>query len=197
MAAPPFPLRFQSAFPMIEIVLRRCIVVLPTLLLVSMLVFGMQKLLPGDPILTMAGEDRDPATIAYLQEKYRLNDPIPVQYVAWLGQIVRGDLGISLRTEQPVLGLIAQKLPVTIQLAAFAMIVAFMIGVPAGIISAIRKGTATDYAHQRRRAVGAFHSQFLARPHAYPAGVGAMAIAPGVRLHLALRGSSARTCAPC
>ena len=131
---------------MITIVLRRCLVVLPTLLLVSMLVFGMQKLLPGDPILTMAGEDRDPATIAYLQEKYRLNDPIPVQYVAWLGQIVRGDLGISLRTEQPVLSLIAQKLPVTIQLAAFAMIVAFMIGVPAGIISAIRKGTTTDYA---------------------------------------------------
>ncbi len=131
---------------MIAIVLRRCLVVLPTLLLVSMLVFGMQKLLPGDPILTMAGEDRDPATIAYLQEKYRLNDPIPVQYVAWLGQIVRGDLGISLRTEQPVLSLIAQKLPVTIQLAAFAMIVAFTIGVPAGIISAIRKGTTTDYA---------------------------------------------------
>jgi peptide/nickel transport system permease protein len=130
---------------MIEIVFRRCIVVLPTLLLVSILVFGMQKLLPGDPILTMAGEDRDPATIAYLQEKYRLNDPIPVQYVAWLGQILRGDLGISLRTEQPVLGLIAQKLPVTIQLAAFAMIVAFLIGVPAGIISAIRKGTAVDY----------------------------------------------------
>jgi peptide/nickel transport system permease protein len=130
---------------MIEIVFRRCIVVLPTLLLVSMLVFGMQKLLPGDPILTMAGEDRDPATIAYLQEKYRLNDPIPVQYVAWLGQILRGDLGISLRTEQPVLGLIAQKLPVTIQLAAFAMIVAFLIGVPAGIVSAIRKGTAVDY----------------------------------------------------
>ncbi|WP_394887012.1 ABC transporter permease [Mesorhizobium sp. AaZ16] len=130
---------------MIEIVFRRCVVVLPTLLIVSMLVFGMQKLLPGDPILTMAGEDRDPATIAYLQEKYRLNDPIPVQYVAWLGQILRGDLGISLRTEQPVLGLIVQKLPVTIQLAAFAMIVAFLIGVPAGIISAIRKGTAVDY----------------------------------------------------
>lgn len=131
---------------MIEIVFRRCLVVLPTLLLVSMLVFGMQKLLPGDPILTMAGEERDPQTIAYLQEKYRLNDPIPVQYVAWLGQIVRGDLGISLRTEQPVLGLIAQKLPVTIQLAAFAMIVALLIGLPAGIISAIRKGTTTDYA---------------------------------------------------
>jgi peptide/nickel transport system permease protein len=130
---------------MMEIVFRRCVVVLPTLLIVSMLVFGMQKLLPGDPILTMAGEDRDPATIAYLQEKYRLNDPIPVQYVAWLGQILRGDLGISLRTEQPVLGLIVQKLPVTIQLAAFAMIVAFLIGVPAGIISAIRKGTAVDY----------------------------------------------------
>lgn len=130
---------------MMDLIIRRCLVVIPTLVLVSILVFGMQKLLPGDPVLAMAGEDRDPQTIAYLQEKYRLNDPIPVQYIAWLGQILTGDFGASVRTEVPVLHLIKQKLPVTIQLAAFAMVIALAIGVPAGIISAVRKGTLTDY----------------------------------------------------
>ncbi|MFC3217628.1 ABC transporter permease [Tianweitania populi] len=130
---------------MLGLLARRCLVVLPTLIIVSILVFGMQKLLPGDPILALAGEDRDPQTMAYLQEKYRLNDPIPVQYAVWLKQIVTGDFGVSVRTDVPVADLIFQKLPVTIQLAAFAMVVALLIGVPAGIISAVHKGTVTDY----------------------------------------------------
>lgn len=130
---------------MFELIIRRCLVVIPTLFLVSVIVFGMQKLLPGDPVLALAGEDRDPQTIAYLQEKYRLNDPIVTQYTSWLGRILTGDFGVSIRTEKPVLNLIVQKLPVTLQLAAFAMIVALLIGVPAGIISAVRKGTLTDY----------------------------------------------------
>ncbi|WP_022712038.1 ABC transporter permease [Pseudochrobactrum sp. AO18b] len=130
---------------MFELIIRRCLVVIPTLFLVSVIVFGMQKLLPGDPILALAGEDRDPQTIAYLQEKYRLNDPVITQYLSWLGRIMTGDFGVSIRTEKPVLELILQKLPVTLQLAAFAMIIALLIGVPAGIISAVRKGTLTDY----------------------------------------------------
>lgn len=130
---------------MLTLIARRCVVVLPTLFIVSILVFSLQKLLPGDPILAMAGEDRDPQTIAYLQEKYRFNDPLPVQYVAWIKQIMTGDFGASVRTGVPVSDLIFQKLPVTIQLAAFAMVIALAIGVPAGVISAVRKGTVTDY----------------------------------------------------
>ncbi|WP_343717077.1 ABC transporter permease [Inquilinus sp.] len=130
---------------MTRIILRRLIVAVPTLILVSMLVFALQKLLPGDPVLTMAGEERDPAVLEYLRDKYRLNDPIPVQYVAWIGQVVQGDFGVSLRTDAPVTELIAQKLPVTIQLAAMAMVFALLIGIPAGIIAAVRKGTAVDY----------------------------------------------------
>ncbi|KGM31995.1 ABC transporter permease [Inquilinus limosus] len=130
---------------MTRIILRRLMVAVPTLILVSMLVFALQKLLPGDPVLTMAGEERDPAVLEYLREKYRLNDPIPVQYFAWIGQVVQGDFGVSLRTDAPVTELIAQKLPVTIQLAAMAMVFALLIGIPAGIIAAVRKGTAVDY----------------------------------------------------
>ncbi len=130
---------------MTRIILRRLIVALPTIILVSMLVFALQKLLPGDPVLAMAGEERDPAVLEYLRDKYRLNDPIPVQYFAWIGQVVQGDFGISLRTDAPVTELIGQKLPVTIQLAAMAMVFALLIGIPAGIIAAVRKGTAIDY----------------------------------------------------
>lgn len=128
-----------------QLILHRLLVAIPTIILVSMLVFALQKLLPGDPALMLAGEERDPEVIEFVREKYRLNDPIPVQYGAWMWQVLQGDFGISLRTDTPVTTLIAQKLPVTIQLATMAMIVAVLIGVPAGILSAVKKGTPTDF----------------------------------------------------
>lgn len=130
---------------MLSFILRRVLIAIPTILLISVFVFSLQKLLPGDPVLAMAGEERDPEVIEFLREKYHLNDPIPVQYVNWVGNALQGDLGISLRTNQPVLELIGQKLPVTIQLAIMAIVFAMGIGIPAGIVSAIRKGTLTDY----------------------------------------------------
>lgn len=124
---------------------KRLLVAIPTLLIISIFVFSLQKLLPGDPILAMAGEERDPATIEFLREKYRLNDPMPIQYLNWLGGVVTGDFGISLRTNQPVLELIGQKLPVTIQLAVMAMFFAMIIGIPIGILAAVKKNTWIDY----------------------------------------------------
>ncbi|MCY1667048.1 ABC transporter permease [Rhizobium sp. SL86] len=124
---------------------KRLLVAIPTLLIISIFVFSLQKLLPGDPVLAMAGEERDPAVLEMLREKYRLNDPIPIQYVNWLGGVLKGDLGISLRTNQPVLELIGEKLPVTIQLAIMSMIFAFVIGVPMGILAAVKKNTVLDY----------------------------------------------------
>jgi peptide/nickel transport system permease protein len=131
---------------MLRYIGRRILIALPTLIIVSVLVFALQKLLPGDPVLTMAGEERDPQVLEYLRERYRLNDPIPVQYFVWITEAMRGNLGISLRTDIPVLDLILSKLPVTIELAIMAMIVALAIGIPTGIISAVRKGTTVDYA---------------------------------------------------
>ncbi|ANF58151.1 ABC transporter permease [Halotalea alkalilenta] len=126
-------------------VAKRLLIAIPTLLIISLFVFMLQKLLPGDPILAMAGEERDPVLIAQLREQYRLNDPVVYQYLYWLGDVLRGDLGTSLRTNQPVTELILQKLPVTIQLAVMAMIFAVLIGIPAGIIAAVRKNTLLDY----------------------------------------------------
>ncbi len=130
---------------MLSYVLRRVLIAIPTLLLVSIFVFSLQKLLPGDPVLALAGEERDPEVLAFLREKYRLNDPVIVQFMSWLGGVLRGDLGISLRTNQPVLELIGEKLPVTIQLAIMSMLVAVLVGVPMGILSAVYKGTWLDY----------------------------------------------------
>jgi len=130
---------------MLAFIGRRILIAIPTVILISIFVFTLQHLLPGDPILVMAGEERDPAVIEALREKYRMNDPIPVQYLAWAGAALQGDLGISLRTQQPVLELIGGKLPVTIQLAVMALMIAILIGIPAGVLSAYRKGTWIDW----------------------------------------------------
>ena len=125
---------------------RRLATIVPTLLFVTVLIFGLQQLLPGDPAKVLAGEDQDPTVVAHLREKMHLDKPLPVQYVYWLGGVVRGDLGESLRIQKPVTALIAEKLPVTIELALLAIVIALVIGIPAGIVSAIAKGTWWDYA---------------------------------------------------
>jgi peptide/nickel transport system permease protein len=127
------------------LLLRRLGVLLPTLLLVSMMVFGLQKLLPGDPALALAGEERNPEVVDYLREKYRFNDPIPVQYAVWLEGVVRGDFGTSVRTRLPIGTMLVQKLPVTFELAVLSMLVALLVGLPIGILAALKRGTPLDY----------------------------------------------------
>ena len=130
---------------MFELIIRRILTAIPTLILVSMMIFGLQKMLPGDPITALAGESPDPQVIAYLQHQYHLDLPIPQQYVYWVRDVLHGDLGQSLRTGVPVRTLIAQKLPITIQLAIMAVIIAVVIGIPMGILSAANKGKALDH----------------------------------------------------
>src|SRR3979411_199146 len=128
---------------------KRILQLIPTLFFVSILIFSLQHLLPGDPALVMAGEERDPNVIAQIRQQYRLDQPIPVQYVYWVKGVLSGDFGESLRIKVPVRDLITQKLPVTIQLASMAIVIAFLIGIPAGIVSAVKKGTAWDYGADR------------------------------------------------
>ncbi|ERK17117.1 putative glutathione transporter, permease component [Pantoea sp. AS-PWVM4] len=130
---------------MLELIVKRLLLAIPTLLLVSMMVFALQKLLPGDPVLAMAGEERDPAVIAQLRAEYHLDDPIPTQYFAWIGNALKGDLGMSLRTKEPVTALIASKLPVTLELSLLAMLIALLIGISMGIFAAVRKDSWVDH----------------------------------------------------
>ena len=131
---------------MFEYLVKRLITIVPTLVFVSMLIFGLQQLLPGDPALVLAGEDQDPTVVAFLRHKLHLDEPLPVRYAYWIGGVVRGDLGESVRTQLPVLDLILQKLPVTAELALLAMAIALVIGIPAGVVSAVGRGSAWDYA---------------------------------------------------
>jgi len=130
---------------MTTFLLRRIALIVPTLFFVSLLIFGLQQLLPGDPATALAGEDRDPAVIAFLREKYHLDQPLPVRYALWIGGVVQGDLGESIRIKRPVLDLIVEKLPVTGELALIAVLISLAIGIPAGIIAAVKNGTAIDY----------------------------------------------------
>src|SRR6476619_7412270 len=130
---------------MLTFIVRRVATIVPTLIFVSILIFGLQQLLPGDAAMVLAGEERDPTVIAHLRETMHLDQPFPVRYFYWLRGVLHGDLGESLRLQQPVRGLIAAKLPVTLELACIAIVIALAIGIPAGVVSAVRRGTAWDY----------------------------------------------------
>jgi peptide/nickel transport system permease protein len=125
---------------------KRLLQLIPTLFFVSVIIFSLQHLLPGDPALVMAGEERDPAVIEQIRQQYHLDRPLPVQYVYWVKGLLTGDLGESMRLKVPVLRLIAEKLPVTLQLASMAIVIALLIGVGAGIVSAVKKDSVWDYA---------------------------------------------------
>ena len=129
---------------MFEFLVKRLATLLPTLVFVSMLIFGLQQLLPGDPALILAGEDQDPSVVAYLRQKLHLDEPLPVRYALWVGGVLHGDLGESVRTQQPVLDLVLQKLPVTVELALLAFVIALVIGIPSGIVAAVGRGTVWD-----------------------------------------------------
>ena len=131
---------------MTTFLLRRLALILPTLFFVSVIVFGLQQLLPGDAALAMAGEERDPTVIAFLRQKYHLEDPLPVRYGLWVKGVLSGDLGESIRIKRPVRDLVLEKLPVTAELAAFAVVIALSIGLPMGILAAVKNNSAADYA---------------------------------------------------
>lgn len=130
---------------MTRFLFRRIAILIPTLIFVSIIIFGLQQLLPGDPAIAMAGEERDPQAIAEVRAKYNLDKPIPVQYWLWISGVLQGDFGESIRIQMPVAQLLVEKLPVTIELAVLAMFVALAIGLPMGVISALYNGRWPDY----------------------------------------------------
>jgi peptide/nickel transport system permease protein len=124
---------------------KRMLQLIPTVFCVSVIIFLLQQLLPGDPATVMAGEENDPEVIAQIRKQYRLDQPLPMQYLYWISRVLVGDLGESMRLKSNVTDLVLQKLPVTLQLAFMAIIIALVIGVTAGIISAVKRDTAWDY----------------------------------------------------
>ncbi|GMA14227.1 ABC transporter permease (plasmid) [Deinococcus metallilatus] len=131
---------------MIQFAIRRLFAALPTLLVVTVLVFGMVQLLPGDPARLLLGEEATPQAVTELRHSLGLDRPVPEQYARWLVNIGQLDFGTSVKDNSSVLGLIADKLPTTIELALFAMLIAALIALPAGMISALHRDSWTDRA---------------------------------------------------
>jgi peptide/nickel transport system permease protein len=125
---------------------RRLLLGVPVLLGVATLVFSLIHMIPGDPAQAMLGETAAPADIAALRAKLGLDRPLLEQYGAFLGGVLRGDLGTSLRTGEPVAQQIWQRVPATIELAAAAMVFAIGVAIPLGVVAAVRRGTAVDFA---------------------------------------------------
>jgi peptide/nickel transport system permease protein len=126
-------------------ILRRLLFALPSLLIASLIVFTLPRLIPGDVVQLMLEEKAYGKDLEDLRAKLGLNRPIPVQYVDWLGSIVRGNLGESLWTRQPVLAELARRLPVTATLGGLALAVAILIGIPIGVIAAVRQDGGLDF----------------------------------------------------
>jgi len=126
-------------------VLRRLLVAIPSLLIASLIVFSLPRLLPGDVVQLMLEEKAYGKDLEDLRAKLGLNRPIHVQYFDWLGSVVRGQLGESLWTRQPVLTELTRRLPVTITLGIFATFVAIAIGMPIGVLAATRQDGALDF----------------------------------------------------
>jgi peptide/nickel transport system permease protein len=123
---------------------RRLAATVPTLFVVSLIIFAIVHLAPGDPAQLILGEDATPQALASLRAALGEDKPLPVQYVAWLSAFVRGDMGRSLSTNEPVVHAIASRIPVTLELTIFALVVAIAIGIPLGIVAALRRGGPVD-----------------------------------------------------
>jgi len=116
----------------------------PVALLVTVIVFALTRLSPGDPVLVYAGEERDPAQLAQIRHSLGLDQPLPVQYAAWLAHAVQGDLGRSIRTRQPVLEAIAERIPNTLELGGAAILISVSIALVVGTLSAVKRNSPLD-----------------------------------------------------
>jgi peptide/nickel transport system permease protein len=134
--------------------IRRVLLTIPVMLGVATLVFSLIHLVPGDPVQAMLGESASPVDIAELRGKLGLDRPLIVQYAAFLKGVATGDLGTSLRTNEPVAAAIAERLPATFELAMAAMAMAVVFAIPLGVIAATRAGTRIDHAATTLALVG-------------------------------------------
>jgi peptide/nickel transport system permease protein len=133
---------------------RRLVLAIPVLLGVATLVFSLIHLIPGDPAQAMLGDAASPESVIELRTRLGLNRPLHVQYAAFLMGVARGDLGVSLRTNERVSSAIAARLPATVELALAAMLVAVVIAIPTGIVAAVWSGTGVDHAATTLALVG-------------------------------------------
>lgn len=129
---------------MAQYVVRRLLLLIPVLLGILIVTFVLVRLIPGDPCKSMLGERATEEKCDAFRERFGLNDSIPVQFVRYVGNIAQGDFGTSIQTGRPVVDVLAERLPTTLELTLFAVLFATFFGILLGVISAVRHNTATD-----------------------------------------------------
>jgi peptide/nickel transport system permease protein len=129
---------------MLSFILRRVLAVIPVLLIVAVLVFGLLRMVPGDPAAVIAGDAATNEQVRDIRERLGLEKPIPVQFAVWLGRLVQGDLGQSFFFKKPVADLIAQRFEPTLALGVCALVLAVSVAVPLGVLAAFRQGSWVD-----------------------------------------------------
>jgi peptide/nickel transport system permease protein len=144
---------------MLQLIVRRLLIMIPVLFLVSLIVFSLILLVPGDPAVTLAGENATQEQIDATRTRLGLDDPVIEQYGRWVGNALQGDLGTSLFSSQKVTDAIVQRMPATLSLAGGAILLSVLIGVPAGILSALFRGRWPD------RTIGLGAASALAMPN--------------------------------
>jgi ABC-type dipeptide/oligopeptide/nickel transport system permease component len=149
---------------MSRFLLRRALLTIPVLFGVATLVFSLIHLVPGDPVQAMLGESASVQDIDQLRGRLGLDQPLYLQYLKFMKHAAVGDLGTSLRTNQPVSTVIAERMPATLELAAAAMVVALMIAIPLGVLAAVRAGTPIDHAATTLALVGISMPNFWLGP---------------------------------
>jgi len=137
-----------------QYVLKRLLLIVPTLLLVSVIVFALQRLIPGDVVVLMFEEKAYAKDLDALRAKLGLDQPLYVRYFTWLGKVVQGDLGESLWTKRPIVEEMARRLPVSLKLGAMAILVALCVALPIGVLAAVRQDTLKDYVARSAAIIG-------------------------------------------
>ena len=129
---------------MIQYTIRRIFLAIPVLFSILVVVFGLARAIPGDPCKSILGEKASAETCERFAQEYGLDKPIPVQFAIYMGDVLRGDLGESIRFGRPITQILAERLPMTVELGVTAMILALLVGVPAGILSAVKRNSIVD-----------------------------------------------------
>src|SRR5438034_11299880 len=143
-------------------ILRRLLQIVPTILMITLVVFVMMRSIPGDPVVALLGDAYNEEDAIKVRQSYGLDKPVLVQYVIWLGKLVRGDWGVSILSGRPVLSDVMVRLPVTFELIVLSMAVALVIAIPAAIIGALRQNTWADYTATSVAMVGVSIPEFFA-----------------------------------
>src|SRR5438034_1087996 len=143
-------------------ILKRILGVVPTVLMITLVVFVMMRSVPGDPVVPLLGDAYTEEDAIKVREAYGLNKPVLVQYAIWLGKLVQGDWGTSILSGRPVLQDVLVRLPVTMELVVLSMGVALLIAIPAALIGALRQNTWADYTATSIAMIGVSIPEFFA-----------------------------------